>query len=255
MPSRPSPWTGGKRMKRRMPIAGWLLIGSFVIAVLQFLIFKDARNMAFYLLQDLLFLPLSLMFITLVLDNLIKRREKQEHLERSHILVSEFYSEFGIEILHDFNRDLRNLPEWKKAVCVQADWKEKDFEAAMKKVSHLDGDFDVSGAQLIALFEELGRHKTFIMTYFHTPTLGQHDEFMQMLWAVYHVWDELKSRDDLSNLPHKDLLHLQGDLLRAYRLLVKEWLRYMAQLRQAYPYLFSMASRKNPFTDEGSMTM
>ena len=34
---------------------------------------------------------------------------------------------------------------------------------------------------------------------------------------------------------------------RAYGLLVREWVMYMAYLKANYPYLFSLAARTNPF--------
>jgi hypothetical protein len=37
------------------------------------------------------------------------------------------------------------------------------------------------------------------------------------------------------------------DIRRAYHLLLREWLGYMAHLHADYPYLFSLAVRTNPF--------
>jgi hypothetical protein len=41
-------------------------------------------------------------------------------------------------------------------------------------------------------------------------------------------------------------------LHRAFRLLTLEWLAYMQHLKRAYPYLFSLAIRTNPFDSEAS---
>jgi hypothetical protein len=70
---------------------------------------------------------------------------------------------------------------------------------------------------------------------------------------VFHLTEELASREDLKKLPHTDYDHLAGDIKRAYVLLVHEWLDYMEHLKDNYPYLFSLAMRTNPFDQDASV--
>jgi hypothetical protein len=42
-------------------------------------------------------------------------------------------------------------------------------------------------------------------------------------------------------------MHLNGDMVRSYRLITIEWVNYMKYLKNNYPYLFSLAMRRNPF--------
>jgi hypothetical protein len=42
---------------------------------------------------------------------------------------------------------------------------------------------------------------------------------------------------------------------RVYRLLITEWLTYMQYLKKHYPYLFSLAMRKNPFDRNASVVV
>ena len=48
------------------------------------------------------------------------------------------------------------------------------------------------------------------------------------------------------------MAHLAGDVARAYSLLVVEWLRYMAHMQDQYPFLFSLAARRNPFDPQAT---
>jgi len=73
------------------------------------------------------------------------------------------------------------------------------------------------------------------------------------LWAVTHLTEELSLRKDLSKCTDSDLGHLQGDMKRAYVILVYEWLEYMEHLKNKYPYLFSLAVRMNPFDPNASI--
>jgi hypothetical protein len=74
-----------------------------------------------------------------------------------------------------------------------------------------------------------------------------------MLWAVFHLAEELEARGDFSKLPASDLKHLEGDIKRAYMAITVEWLWYMDHLRRQYPYLFSLAVRQNPFDASASV--
>jgi len=61
------------------------------------------------------------------------------------------------------------------------------------------------------------------------------------------ITEELTHRKKLTDLPDNDYKHLNGDVRRVYSLLIVEWLDYMGHLKRDYPYLFSLASRMNPF--------
>ncbi len=50
-----------------------------------------------------------------------------------------------------------------------------------------------------------------------------------------------------------EMLLMQRDIKRVYISLVEEWLRYLIHLKKHYPYLFSLAARKNPFNPEASV--
>ena len=76
--------------------------------------------------------------------------------------------------------------------------------------------------------------------------------FSEALLALFHLTDELSCRDGMNNLPESDRNHLAGDMNRAYKKLVEQWLVYMSHLKNQYPYLFSLAVRKNPFDPEAS---
>jgi hypothetical protein len=82
------------------------------------------------------------------------------------------------------------------------------------------------------------------------PNLLEHESFTDLLWAVFHLTEELASRADLNHLDDRDYDHFTGDIERAYRLLIFEWLTYMIHLKGDYPFLFSFAARTNPFDPE-----
>ena len=89
--------------------------------------------------------------------------------------------------------------------------------------------------------------KVFLLALLANPLIFEHDRFTPLLQAVFHLAEELIARDHLDNLPSTDYDHLSGDINRACGSLITEWLMYMKYLKKAYPYLFSLAMRTNPF--------
>jgi len=94
--------------------------------------------------------------------------------------------------------------------------------------------------------------RAFLLGLLENPNLLEHESFTELLWAVFHLTEELAFRIDLKQLPKTDVQHLSGDIRRAYVLLISEWLAYMKHLRDSYPYLFSLAARMNPFDPHAS---
>ena len=103
------------------------------------------------------------------------------------------------------------------------------------------------------LKKELAKNKGYLVSMFNNPNLLEHNKFTDMLWALYHLIDELENRPEISDLPKSDIHHLSGDIVRCYGLLAYEWLFYMQHLKVRYPYLWSLAARKNPYIKNPSV--
>jgi hypothetical protein len=93
------------------------------------------------------------------------------------------------------------------------------------------------------------------MRLLENPSLLDHDSFTALLWAVFHLADELSHRRNFACLPDNDGKHLENDIYRAYHLLLREWLEYLAYLKSDYPYLFSLAVRTNPFNPSADVQL
>jgi len=98
----------------------------------------------------------------------------------------------------------------------------------------------------------LNSRRDFLVGLLENPVLIEHENFSEVLIAVFHLLDELSSRDKLNDLPDSDIQHLAGDIDRVYKKLVEQWLFYLRHLRGQYPYLFSLAIRKNPFDPQAN---
>ena len=93
----------------------------------------------------------------------------------------------------------------------------------------------------------------------HSLTVGglfchvlEHESFTNLLWATFHLTEELEARPSMDGLPDSDLEHIAGDIKRLYGHLATDWVSYVEHLKSAYPFLFSLVVRIHPFQENPS---
>jgi hypothetical protein len=234
--------------KPETPVLVILLLGlSLVIYLIQFLLFRRISETEFYFLQDLAFVPISVLLVTLGLNTVLVYRQRQQTLEKVSIVINEFFAEAGTDLIARLRGFIINLETIKLHLQPDIRWQNQDFAAATAFLASTPVEVDAARSDLTGLAVLLDQKKGQILRLFENPSLLEHDRFTDMLWAVYHVHDELRNRPSLEGLPASDLRHLSGDLQRAGQLLLTEWVESMRQLKSHYPYLYSLAVRKSPF--------
>ena len=119
-------------------------------------------------------------------------------------------------------------------------------------LAHYDYGLEADRAKLEELQAFLVGKRGFLLRLLENPNLLEHESFTNLLWAVFHLADELGHREEIGRVPDTDHEHMLGDITRAYELLAAEWLSYMRHLQANYPYLFSLAMRTNPFDPHAS---
>lgn len=235
-----------KRLKNNIILAGVLLGASVLTFLVQIYLFHNTEETYFLLLQELAFIPIHVLIVTLVLDELLSSREKQQKKKKINVIISTFFVEAGSSLIHHMSGFFANADQLGKKIT-RFDWSKKEMAAIKKEIGKFPLESCCREEKLTELRAFLQKEKQFLLTLMENTQLLEHDTFTDMLWAVFHVTDELESRRELVNLPPKDVAHLMLDIQRAYIQLVPEWLEYMKYLKKDYPYLFSLAVRKNPF--------
>jgi len=211
-----------------------------------YLIFADSRYLLKFIVAQLGFLPISVFLVTIVLNQLMARREKQALLQKMNMVVGAFFSEVGTHLLTLIDPASGN-PDLRTRLLFTTQWTKGDFAAVRTKLS--DHSFaplpPASGFSELRTFL-LGK-RDFLLLLLGNPNLLEHASFTELLWAVFHLAEELGCRANLEDLSVNDAAHLNGDVQRVSRMLLQEWLSYLQHLQVDYPYLFSLAARTNPF--------
>jgi hypothetical protein len=229
----------------------WLSISliflSAVLYLANYLIFRDAGYMFRLLLAQLGFLPISVLLVTIIVNQLLAQRSKQAKLAKLNMVIGTFFSEAGIPLLKMFSEYDLHLARFQVEMRAIARWSDADFLNFSRELASHDFHIAIKENHLHSLRDFLSRKRDFLMRLLENPQLLEHDSFSNLLLAVFHLMEELAHRRDVTHLTPADREHLAGDLERAYVLLVSEWLTYLQHLKKNYPYLFSLALRINPF--------
>lgn len=234
-------------------ILSCLLIGFSVLSYfVQIVIFHRTEDTFFYMLQDIAFVPIQVLLVTFIIARLLSEREKLTRLKKLNMLIGAFYSEVGTHLMKYCSSFCFDLPALAPHLLVTDSWTNRDFAAAMGQIRAVDPKIDSTKGDLAELKGFLAKKRDFLLTLLANPNLLDHERFTNLLWAVFHLMEELSSRNVLEGLPKTDYDHLAGDISRAYTQLLCEWLFYVEHLRRDYPYLFSLAVRMNPMDENAS---
>lgn len=227
---------------------GIILIAlSALFYLIHYAIFRDARHIFFYLISDTAFVFIEVLLVTLIINEVLNRREKQTLLEKLNMVIGAFFSEVGTRLLGELASCDPGAEKIRQELIVTGHWTKEQFADAKRRIRGYEYRIDAHCGDLTAMRETLIVQREFLLRLLENPNLLEHDTFTSLLMAVFHLTEELASRANVRELSGADLLHIAGDMKRVYVLLTAEWLDYMKHLRENYPYLFSFAMRTNPF--------
>ncbi len=242
----------------RVEIAAALIALAVLVYVARWLLFPSENfhdEMLRYLVDDIAFLFIQVLLVSLLLDGLMQRRARDQMLKKLNMIIGAFYAECGTELLGRISRLDARLEEVRDDLIPTLKWEQKDYDRAKGVFRAHEPQINLTVEDLVALRTRLDVEKTYMLSLLGNQALLEHETFTDLLWAVTHVMEELHARGDFEHLPPLDRAHLAGDLRRAYALLGVEWLGYLRHLRDQYPFLFSLAVRTNPLDPNASVVV
>ena len=241
-----------KRFSWQIMLASVLIFLSAAFYFFHYAIFHDTHHIFIYLVGDIAFVPIEVLLVTVIIHQVLNAREKKSRMEKLNMVIGAFFSEVGTQLLTYFSDWDPKLVNIRKDLMVTSDWSQEEFLDVSKLLKKYDYGVDIQRVDLEGLRKFLREKIDFLLRLLENPTLLEHESFTDLLWAVFHLAEELAARDSVTKLPDTDQEHLAGDIKRIYVLLVHQWLNYMGHLKNNFPYLFSLAMRTNPFDQEAS---
>lgn len=235
-----------KRFGWQINLGLGLMALSVILYLLDYVVFRDAHTMLVYLMSSLAFLPLEVLLVILVLQGLLSEREKRGKVQKMNMVIGAFFSEVGTELLRQFSALDPHFQQIRGELLISSKWSPQEYARTKRSLQGHTHTIDGEKGDLESMRSFLTERWGFLLRLLENPNLLEHESFTELLWAVFHLTEELAHRVDVRRLSKADYEHLSGDIRRAYVLLIGGWLDYMKHLQRNYPYLFSLAIRLNP---------
>ena len=230
-----------------------LVILSIFVYFIHFLIFRDPHHIYIYLIGDIAFVFFEILLVSLVIHSLLNRKEKQEKLEKLNMLIGVFFSIVGIKLLTIFSDADPNLNKIKKMLIIDQNWENNNFIEISKILKKQKYRIDIQKIDLNNLKKFISSQGDFLTRLLENPILYEHESFTELLRTVFHLYEELEYRKNISKLIETDKNHIKIDVERCYKHIVMQWINYMQHLKNNYPYLFSLSIRTNPFDADSTI--
>lgn len=230
----------------------WLLlaIASTIIYLAEYIILGDLLSVFSSFLGNLAFLPIYVIFVTLMVEQIMKERERQTIMRKLNMVIGVFFSEVGNQLLKDFSQSVIMGEEFLQELRVTSHWQEKDFNKALDFLLKHQAEINSCVCKKEDLRKFLVSRRSFLASLLENQNLLEHEDFTDMLWSIFHLLEELDCRKGFEGLPQTDIDHINGDIKRAFGYLSRQWISYMYHLQKDYPYLFSLAIRMNPLVSD-----
>lgn len=223
-----------------------LAVISIVLYLVDYFILGSARDIASSFLGNLAFLPVYVIFVTIMIEQIMRERERQTMMRKLNMVIGVFFSEVGSRLLKELSAYVVMCDELRARLQVSGQWKDAEFQQALDYLASHDIRIECGGCDLNELKAFLVAKRNFLVGLLENQNLLEHEQFTDLLWAVFHLVEELDARTSFDGMPKTDREHINGDIKRAFGYLSREWVFYMKHLKHDYPYLFSLAVRLNP---------
>jgi hypothetical protein len=211
------------------------------------LIFRDSHHIFIYLIGDIAFVFVEVLLVTLIIHRVFEEREKKARLEKLNMVIGVFYSEVGTKLLEILSKWDSQIERIQQELVVEGKSAQQKFGRISGCLMKHDYSIEREKPHWDTIKAFLLMKKDFLLRLLENQNLLEHESFTDLLWAVFHLAEELEARESLQGLPDADQKHLSGDLKRVYGQLALQWLKYMEHLKASYPHLFSLSLRTNPF--------
>lgn len=245
-----------KRWKIKFSILMIILI--IIIYGSNYLVLGDAEHIISYIWTHLGFIPVDILIVAFLLDEIIEKKEKEAMLEKLDMLMSTFFSEVGNELISQLSAANKYKTNTENLKSIK-NWDQKDYDNKLAELKNTSIDFsaDIAPEDREEFLENLRaflvEKREFIINLINNPNLLEKEEFTGLINAILHLDEELEHRQDLALVSDADFGHLNGDMQRVYDKLVHEWVYYLKYLHKNYPYMIALIIRTNPFDEDADV--
>jgi hypothetical protein len=97
-------------------IAGIGLVNlSLAFLTAHYLVFIGCASPVYFFMGDLAFIPIEVLIVTIIIDQMLVSRDRQQRMEKLNMVIGIFFSRVGTQLLDRFAKaDPGEMPLWKR---------------------------------------------------------------------------------------------------------------------------------------------
>lgn len=219
-----------------------VLIGlSALIYIAQILIFHDLHTTAFYIFQDLAFVPISIAITVVAVGAIMDEHEKRDTARKTAMLKSTFFSELGGIMMDAFLQSVRCD---EKLLAIITDQEASSLEKKHEMINEMKVELDFNKELYTVITHIVEANKTQLLVISSNPLLLEQECFTQLLWSIFHISDEFRLRGPYDHLGNGDRAHMKKDFTETFKLLLLSYADNNAYLKHQYPSYYHAALSK-----------
>ncbi|MGL5417256.1 MAG: hypothetical protein ACRDAU_16430 [Clostridium sp.] len=224
-----------------------IIILAIITCLGYYLIFRNANELLNSIADNILSIPITIIFTWLFIDNMFEKKEREKKKEKLNILSGVFFGEFGTALLTEFIRCDDNCEDLKEKAKITEEWEDKNFSELEEFFEEHDYNIIGRNIDVKILKEIIDNGRDFMIDILFNSAIGLGEEFTQVVIDTLHLREEIEDLEDINNINDNEILHLEEDISRVYRCLSIGWVKYIKNLSGVYPHLFMKALKKSPY--------
>ncbi|MFH1768213.1 MAG: hypothetical protein ABH858_03525, partial [Candidatus Omnitrophota bacterium] len=168
-----------------------LVLLSTIVYLIHYFIFGDARHIFIYLVGDIAFVFIEVLLVMMVLHRLLHYRDKQALLKKLNMIIGTFFTEMGTDLLKKLSDRDRDAGKITDQLVVSNSWSKKKFMYIGQKLKRHTSRIEIKKSDLADFKIFLAEKRQFLLNLLENPNLLEHESFSDLLWAIFHLTDEL----------------------------------------------------------------
>ncbi|MGL5381472.1 hypothetical protein [Clostridium sp.] len=224
-----------------------LIFLSLALYTIHYLLFKNIYATISTVLFSIAFTPLQAVINTQIINKILIQRDKVKKEKKLEMLVENFYSQIGTDLLKLFTNSDSNLSSITVITLDNNCLEDNYFQCLSSALSSYNYSINESDINFDTLYTILNSNINVFMDLLNNPILDEDTSFTDTLNSLVHLKKELEFRYIDSNLDEKEKQHIMKDLNLTYSLLSKEWIKYIDRLSKLYPDIYVKELIYSPF--------
>ncbi|HIJ97410.1 MAG TPA: hypothetical protein HPP94_17090 [Desulfuromonadales bacterium] len=127
-----------KLILNKMLMVSLLTSISLILYGMDYILLGSATELSIWFLGNLAFLPVYVMIVTLMIERVLKERERHAVMRKLNMVIGVFFSEVGNRLLKELSVYVVCCNDLKAHLLINGTWKQPEFSAALDYLQKSD---------------------------------------------------------------------------------------------------------------------